>query len=106
MKTNMPIGECVRTDDIWYDQRTPLTQEETKKLLEEAISKVNGQPTNMLMERGTAKFRSRSLPKRLIRSAAIWLGLREERWFDRVEPDPVRSISGRHLMDALNHRRA
>lgn len=50
--------------------------------------------------------RRRAPAKRFFRAAAIWLGLREERWFDRVEADPVRTIEGRHLMDALSHRGA
>lgn len=74
MTKKMTIGECVQTDDIWHDQRTPA--------------------------------RRRASAKRFFRSAAIWLGLREKRWFDGVEADPVRTIEGRHLMDALNHRGA
>lgn len=44
--------------------------------------------------------------KNLIRRIAVWLGLAEPRWWDEVEADPVQTIQGRYLLDALNHRRA
>lgn len=44
--------------------------------------------------------------KNLIRRIGIWLGLVEPRWWDSVEADHVNVICGRHLLDALNHRRA
>ena len=44
--------------------------------------------------------------KKLIRKIAIWFGLVEPSWWENVESDPVPMIGGRHLMDALNHRRA
>ena len=44
--------------------------------------------------------------KKLFRRISIWLGLAEPTWWENVESDPVPMIGGRHLMDALNHRRA
>ena len=43
---------------------------------------------------------------KLLKKIEIWLGLREPRWWDGVEADPVHLIQGRALAAALNHRRA
>ena len=44
--------------------------------------------------------------KRLIRRIAVWLGLAEQTWWEKVQSDPVRLIQGAPLAAALEHRRA
>ena len=104
----MNIGECVHVDDIWHDQRgVLLTNQRAKGAIEQLMAKMNASKTQMwIAERGTARIRRWTSLRMRIRHAAIWLGLVTPTWWERVEADPLPMIGGRHLMDALNHRRA